>query len=178
MILEFLILAFATVGFIRLIVWLLPYKLLLPWKMGAVLLIVLLWCAIVKAPFHGHWGADHGPLTDFIATAGIILVAVWGVRLVGRNTRICRAGHAIVYHSVIAIVACGLIILIWFPHFETGFPRFTSSPSRTSSTLTRPIAPPENTNRGTTRLSQPHTHVRTLDCRNLSAHGRLSAGCP
>lgn len=105
-ILEFLVLSFATVGLIAFGRWIFRSGWSNVWKAVGAVLVVMLWWAMVNGPLRGRWGADHGPLTDLIATFGIVLAATWGIRRVGNDWR---------RQAAVVVGALAMLLVMWVP---------------------------------------------------------------
>lgn len=109
-ILEFLVLSFATVGLVALGRWIFRSGWGNVWKTVGAVLVVMLWWAMVNGPLSGRWGADHGPLTDLIATFGIVLAATWGIR---------RVGNDWIQQTAVVATAFAFLIVIWVPRLDS-----------------------------------------------------------
>ncbi len=157
---EFLILAFATIGFGSLFLWILRSGWGTPWKVIGALLIVSLWWAMCNGPLGGKWGADHGALTDLIATFGIVIATTWGFRRVGNDRR---------FQTVMVVGAGVFLLLMWVPRWNS---RWLNILNATNSTPTTPSHPSIHS------IPNHPTSDRVIDCDALSYGRRKALGCP
>ena len=177
---EPLVIVFAIVGLVALGLWIYRRGWGVPAKVVSLLVVVSFAGAVLGGPANGRWGADHGALTDLIATFGILLVGMWALRRYGAGWQ------------PYAISAATLVLLMtmWLPRYFAG--EFTLPTGGTSPTngwvapsSSQPVSP-SRTHPRARRQAQPRQNVSPSGdvsfCESLSTRARLAAqqsgACP
>lgn len=154
--LELVVLAFATVGLIALARWIFRSGWGTPWKVVGLLATVSLWWAMCNGPLGGRWGADHGALTDLIATFGIVIAGTWGFRRVGNDWR---------RQAAVVVGALALLLVMWVPRYNAGELTMPST-SRAAPSVAPSTAAPTTPVPG------------AVPCDELTYELRQEHGCP
>jgi|GEM_PF-2447319 len=161
------VILFAMVGLVALVRWIYQRGWGVPAKVVAFLVTASLAGAILSGPTNGRLGADHGALTDLIATFGMVILGTWVFRRFG-------AGWQSYALSAVTVL---LLLAMWVPRYLSGELHLPSS-GATSPTngFVEPSSQPGNVRPSRSRPTRPMQKV-DICSQPLSARAYEAAGC-